>query len=335
MIFNLMKLFNPPRILIDPGTSEWVLLGGEVLMLAIDSEKNLYNMGRISASYMRGVFDPNIPDQIKDFEFEESDDEATVDLESLAERIINGIDQIIKQKLIFVGLGAFEGNAFSTEVFRSFDISMEDINNLFKKLLVTLKRGFPILQKGNYINTSVIGQAASIYEFKDLNTLSEIDAYIQKNQIESIGIVSSSQGAANIFLLNSQTKINGVSGDISESNNLQTIRNAMSQGQITPISWVKFNLGINSYESLSNWEDFSTESALMDKFQNKMHEYRKYVETLRSLDINPDSIDPVDPDSLTAEDKSDIIKKLDDCVNTLKSIEPNFATPDPIKKTKN
>jgi hypothetical protein len=235
---------------------------------------------------------------------------------------------------VFIGLGSFEGNAFSTEVFRTFDISMEDINNLFKKLLVTLKRGFPILQKGNYINTSVIGQGAHLYEFKDHSSLTEIEVSIQKNQIESIGIVSSSQGAANIFLLNTQAKIDGVDKDIIEDNNLQTIRNAMTQGQITPISWVKFNLGIQCFESLSNWEEIKQDAALMKKIQTKLEEYQKYLESLKNLDINPDLLKELNPNSLSEEEKKKILTNLKGCENTLNIIAPDL-TPDPIKKKEN
>ncbi len=315
-----MKFFNPPRILLDPGKEEWVLLGGEVLMLAIDTDKNYYNVSRISGSYMRGVFDKNIPDQIKDFEFEESDDEATVNPEALAQRIITGFNEIIKQKLIFVGLVSFEGNAFSTEVFRSFDISMEDINNLFKKMLVTLKRGFPVLQKGNYINTSFIGQASGHYEFKSNQTSMDIETKIKKSNIESIGIITSSQGAANIFLLKSEITENGANKDIIETNNIQTIRTAMAQGQITPISWVKFDLGLKSLETLSTWEDLKQNESLMQKIQEKIKEYEKQLSEMKKIDINPDELGEVDINSLSEEEKKKVLKNLNDCKEKLEEL---------------
>lgn len=315
-----MKFFNPPRILLDPGKEEWVLLGGEILMLAVDTDKNYYNVSRISGSYMRGVFDKDIPDQIKDFEFDESDDEATVNPEVLVQRIINGFDEIIKQKLIFVGLASFEGNAFSTEVFRSYDISMEDINNLFKKMLVTLKRGFPVLQKGNYINTSFIGQAAGHYEFKTAQTSLDIESIIKKSDIESIGIVTSSQGAANIFLLNSEITENGVKKDLIENNNLQTIRSAMAQGQITPISWVKFDLGLKSFETLSNWEELKENNALIQKIQAKMTEYEKQLAEMKKIDINPDELGEVDINSLSEEEKKKVLKNLNECKEKLEEL---------------
>ncbi len=197
---------------------------------------------------------------------------------------------------------------------------MEDINNLFKKMLVTLKRGFPVLQKGNFINTSFIGQAAGHYEFSTAQTSLEIESIIKKSDIESIGIVTSSQGAANIFLLSSEITENGDKKDLIENNNLQTIRSAMSQGQITPISWVKFDFGLKCFDTLSNWEELKENNELMQKIRAKQDEYEKQLEDMKKIDINPDQLGEVDINSLSEEEKQKVLKNLNECKEKLEEL---------------
>lgn len=329
-----MKFFNPPRILLDPGNIKEVLLGGEVLMIALDLDKNYYNIQRISGSYMRGIFDENLPDQIKDFEFEESDDEANMDPEALANRIVEGLDKIIKQKLIFLGLASFEGNAFNTEVYRTYDISMDDINRLIKKHRVSLERGFPILQKGNFINAIFIGQKADLYDFSKSPNVTDIIDKAKVLDAEPVGIVTSSQGAANFFLLASTVMEKGKEKEYIEKNNLETIRKTMELGQIVPISWFKLNTGPNCFKSLMNWEDLEEDQNLVEKVNKKMTEYRKYLDLLEKTDISTEKFGEVNLDTLSNKERQAMIRLLNDCTLKLDEMAPDADKPDQISVKK-
>ncbi len=314
------KLFNPPKALLASGDKTGVFIGGALNMLSIDKDLNFHIASDLSSELSWGKFweDPEISDQIETITPLDNDAEAIFDPAIMVERIYEGFENIIQRKQIFFGLASFEVNAFEASVYESLDLDQRKLEALMEAHQKSREIGFPKIQKGNFIQVSFVGGLKSVLELEERKRFTQIAAKITQKDASLVGLASVSQAAANFFILNSTVREKNQEVQENDEDNFGFINFAITGKQISPVSWFKIDMGLNSIKQLMDWEEIWKNP----KFQNIKGKYIAYLKDFfqkveKNIAVNSNEFQFEEIKELSEEER---LKYIQDCKDAMKEL---------------
>jgi len=280
-VIKMVKFYYPPAALLPQASSESVELAGAKCIIAIDEERQFYNIMNIFNEKSLGIFwkEAAISDQIEHLKIISEDAEALYDPSVLEERIVKVINKVINQGLILFGVANFEGNAFeSTVPFEEFNsLSEEDsqkLTNLHK--VSRMRNAFPDVKQGKFVEINFFGKANKLFLFPNKKNIHEIASMMYPYKGNATGIVAVAQGAANFIILTSN--MFGKSSDIQiDQEILEQMFKLLKKDVLkSPISWFKFDLGLKGLEKLEGWNEIKGNKKVKEAIQK----YKNYLQGL-------------------------------------------------------
>ena len=280
-----LEFYNPPSALLASGSKTGVELGGSKSIVSINVKHNLYNEGIIFSELSWGEFyqEEGLEDQIDTFTTREYDS-VSEDPSALIDTIVNSIYNIINHERLFYGIADFEVDAFLNQntVIPGLKIDYKIINKLLDAHKVTRDEDlFPkILSDAKGTNRIKIEFQGSkkknlqLYGFK-------LEDYANRLRLAhgfATGIVCTSQGAANLYILSDNITFQEDEPPelYIDEDNLAIIELAIQRKLLFPISWFRIDLGINSLRTLELWEEIKDEN----KLRKALNHYDKYITSL-------------------------------------------------------
>ncbi|MHA1730190.1 MAG: hypothetical protein ACTSWY_15885 [Promethearchaeota archaeon] len=277
-----IRFYNPPLALLSKGTKEGVDIGGSLSIIAMDREYNLHTVSTIFSELSWGQFwkEEEISDQIETITVTHDDTAVLFDPEELLIRLVNAFIKIRENKWIFFGIADMECNSFMDAMCLDLDYSyVERLLGYYKR--ISDKERFPkLLNEGinneGYISIKFNGNKSEMFHRRD-ETLYSIFNEIKPISGNVTGIVCSSQGAANLYILNENLHILVDSREYRiDTGTLENAFSLMKKNVIFPISWFRFDLGISSLKTLGQWDDIKRSKKLIKELQD----YFKYSKTV-------------------------------------------------------
>ncbi|MHA1339061.1 MAG: hypothetical protein ACTSRZ_03610 [Promethearchaeota archaeon] len=324
-----LKFYNPPIALLAKGTKEGVDIGGSLNILAMDQDLNLHNVKTIFSELSWGEFweDPEINDQIKDITMKVEDIQALFDPKELVKRLIEAFAIIQARGWIFLGIADFESNSFQDGML------IEGLDYQFiERLMLEHKRirdqsKFPelideqMMKVGNaFIYAKFYGKAANYLHYPPGISLFSIFNKLKPISGNIAGIVCTSQGAANFYILSENIHtIRSESQYRIDVESLEIAFDLMKKNIIFPISWFKINLGLASLKILEQWDQIKDNEAL----KKVLLKYFKYVnsslkqqhEQIEKEKKQRDKLIELNIDELTEEERQFLARSLEEIIN--------------------
>ncbi len=280
-----LEFYGPPNAILASGTKEGVELGGNKIILGIDSSHNLYNEGSIftEMSWAEFYHDEGIDDQIDTFTTTEFIS-VREDPDALVKTIVNSLNNIINKNKIFYGIADFEVDAFLNQncLIPGLTLDYEIINklmaahkknrdeNLFPEILMDtegIKKIKLEFQGSNKKNLHLLG-----------SQLEDLSDKLRMAKGFATGIVCTSRGAANLYIMSDNIVFNEedqVELYIDEENK-SIIEMGIQRELLFPISWFRIDLGIKSLETLELWKQIKDNPEL----QKSLEHYDRYISDL-------------------------------------------------------
>jgi hypothetical protein len=280
-----LEFYNPPSALLASGSKKGVELGGSKSIVSINVKHNLYSEGIIFSELSWGEFyqEEGLEDQIDTFTTREYDS-VSEDPSALIDTIVNSIYNIINNERLFYGIADFEVDAFLNQntVIPGLKIDYKIINKLLDAHKITRDEDlFPkILSDAKGTNRIKIEFQGSkkknlqLYGFK-------LEDYANRLRLArgfATGIVCTSQGAANLYILSDNITFQEDEPPelYIDEDNLAIIELAIQRKLLFPINWFRIDLGINSLRTLELWEEIKDEN----KLRKALNHYDKYISSL-------------------------------------------------------
>lgn len=326
VIFTMsMRFYNPPPALLARGTKEGVEIGGALSVLAMDEDHNLRNVKTIFSELSWGQFwkEEEIADQIESITVKHEDNATLWDSNELLKRLLDAFKIIKENKWIFFGIGDFESNSFQDEML----IDGLDYSYI-ERLMDTHKRvrdadKFPTLldknlaQKGrDYISLKFNGSAYNFFHYDENTDLYTIFEKLKPITGNAAGIVCTSRGAANFYILTENMHSISSSGDYRiDTKTLEDSFALMTKNIIFPISWFKINIGLSALKKLDQWEEIKKDKNLA----RTLYTYFTYVtkelkvkhEKKKEKKKTPSQMQSVDVNSMTDNDRKNDLRSLE------------------------
>ncbi len=277
----MVKFYYPPAALLPHGNRESVELAGAKCIIAIDEEREFYNISNIFNEKSLGIFwkEAEISDQIEHLKVISEDAAALYDPNVLENRIVNTIDEIVKKGLILFGVANFEGNAFeSTVPFEEFSNLREEdskrLTNLYKSS--RMRNAFPDVKQGKFVEINFFGKANRYFLLPNKKDIHEIASMVYAFDGNATGIVAVAQGAANFIILSSKMFESQSNVQIDEEILQQMFKLLKKEVLKSPISWFKFDLGLHSLEKIEGWNEIKDR----ENVKQAIEKYKKYLHGL-------------------------------------------------------
>ena len=327
-----IKLKNPPAAILASGSKDGVELGGQKCIISIDSAHNLYNEGNIYTEMSWGEFykEEGLEDQVDTFSVVEFNS-VRDDPEALAEKIVQSIDNIIKNNRVLYGVGDFECDAFMNQntVIPGLKLDYKVINKLLEAHRKTRDENlFPSLI------TDTRGNKAIRIEFQGANKknlhfyetkIENIAEKLRLSQGFATGIVCTSRGAANLYIMSDNIvfKADQITEMYIDQENIDVIMMAFQREMLTPISWFRIDIGIKSLDTFELWEKIKDKPILTDALK-KYEEYitalvyKKYQAIASSEKIGVDLDD--DFYNMDVQERNKALKDMADTIRKLTKI---------------
>ncbi len=275
----MVKFYYPPVALLPQANVESVELAGAKCIIAVDEERQFYNIINIFNEKSLGIFwkEASISDQIEHLRIISEDAEALYDPKVLKERVIKSLKKIINQGLILFGVASFEGNAFeSTVPFEEFDeMSPEHakrLTNLYKS--TRLRNYFPDIKQGKFVEINFFGKANRFFLLPNKKDIHEIASMVYPLKGNATGIVTVAQGAANFIILTTHNIIGDLGEIPLDLEILEQMFDLIDKDVLkSPISWFKFDLGLLGLEKLDGWDEIKDDEDLKEAIT----QYKKYM----------------------------------------------------------
>jgi hypothetical protein len=324
-----IDFYSPPKAILASGTKEGVELGGDKSILSVDGSHNLFNEGSIFTEMSWGLFykEAGLEDQIDSFqttEFKSVRD----DQEALTKTVINSIEKIIRDKRIFYGIADFEVDAFLNEncVIPGLKLDSKIIN----KLMEAHKKNrdwnlFPTLTQGTagFKKIKLEFQGAHKKNLRIFGSnLEDISDRLRLARGFSTGIVCTSRGAANLYIMNDNItfKDDEISEFYIDEENIAIIEMGIQRELLFPISWFRIDIGIKSLETLELWDEIKDKSQLkleLEKYDNYVSElvYKKYKLIASGEEIGTDLEE--DFYNMSAAERKKALKDMSEAIKTL------------------
>jgi len=325
-----LKFYNPPTALLSKGTKMGVEIGGSLCVLAMDQEQNLHNVKTIFSELSWNEFwkDEEISDQIESITVMHDDTKSLFNPDELLNRLIDAFNIIQARQWIFFGLADFESNSFQQGMF------IEGLDYQYiKRLMQEHKRirdhsKFPelineqMLKSGNaFIYSKFYGRGSDYIHYQPDTTL-----YTIFNKTKSIsgniaGIVCTSEGAANFYILSENVHLLIDRSEYRiDVKTLEYVFEYIKKNIIFPISWFKINIGLASLKILEQWDQIKDN----DNLKKTLFQYFKYVNStlkeihdkieLRKKDT--DELQEIKIEELSQKEKEIYIKTLDELLQS-------------------
>lgn len=325
-----IKFYNPPVALLSLGNKEGVEIGGSLSVLALDSELNLHTVKTIFAELSWGQFwkEEDIHDQIESITVKHEDNKSLSDPEELVNRLVDAFRIIQIRGWIFFGIADFESNSFMDQML------IEGLDYRFiERLMVEHKRvrdqaKFPqlinasMIQSGNaYISVKFNGKTSNLFHYPLDTSLFTIFNKIKPIIGNSTGIVCTSQGAANFYILSENIHLQGQPDTYRiDIPLLEQAFQLMKKNIIFPISWFKINIGLSGLKSLGLWDDIKNNNELKEallKYFTYVKELQKQHLILeeKKKETSIEEFKDIDYKSMSQEEKAFDLKAIEDLMN--------------------
>ncbi|TFG13907.1 MAG: hypothetical protein EU535_04230 [Promethearchaeota archaeon] len=280
-----IEFYRPPKAILASGTKAGVELGGDKSILSVDGQHNLYNEGSIFTEMSWAEFynEVGLEDQIDTFQTTEYKS-VRDDPNALIRTIIDSFDRIIREKKVFYGIADFEVDAFLNQncVIPGLSLDQKVINKLMEAHKKSRDKDlFP------HIMSDTAGVKKIKLEFQGTNkknlkifgsSLEDISDKLRLAKGFATGIVCSSRGAANLYIMSDNIvfKEDELPELYIDEENISIIEMGIQRELLFPISWFRIDLGIRSLETLELWNEIKNDT----RFQKTMEKYEDYVSKL-------------------------------------------------------
>ncbi|MCP4760408.1 MAG: hypothetical protein GY870_01420 [archaeon] len=312
------KLFNPPPALLSSGNKEGVEIGGALSIIAMDADHNLHIVENLISELSWGKFwkEEDISDQIETIEVKHEDNIALFDPQELIKRLVNGFAKIRVNKWILFGISSFESNSFESEMcLEGLDYSYIE-RLMAQHKMVRDQEQFPALmdtRTNGYIHTKFNGKSLKYFYFPPEDDLFMIFGKLKPLTGSATGIVCTSQGAANFYLLSEN--INTIkSGYRIDTETLEKAFSLMKKKIIFPLSWFKMDLGLASLKALDQWNEIKNSNVL----KKALLGYFQYIKTdlknihdRKQAEKKKNAVDEATPVDIGKMSKSEKQKDMD------------------------
>ncbi|MBD3350521.1 MAG: hypothetical protein GF364_03445 [Candidatus Lokiarchaeota archaeon] len=327
-----IRFYKPPKALLSKGGKEGSEIGGALIILGMDQDLNFHTVRVIFAELSWGEFmkEKGYETEYGGFSVIQDDTKALWDKNELIARLVEAFEYIIKKNWIFFGIADFESNSFQSEMLiEGLDYKyILRLMNQHKKIRDEGK--FPVLidkkktkNKDAHIATKFNGQNYNYFHYT-----SDTDLFMIFNKLNDItgnvaGIVCTSQGAANFYILsqNIHKKKDSAVYHI-DTKTLEDAFTLMTKNVIFPISWYKINLGLNSLKSLEKWQDIKDDKRLKmvlykyfsyaKKKLRKQHQIRLQKKKKKTQNVT----ESIDYETLTEDQKDHDLKAMEDILES-------------------
>ncbi len=322
-----IRFYNPPLVLLAKGNKEGVDIGGALSIIAMDKAHNLHVVDNIFSELSWGKFweDPEFSDQIQDFTVKHEDNEGLFDPDKLVARLVNAFANIRANGWIFYGIGDFESNSFMDALCMDLDYGyVQQLMEEHKR--VRDQQKFPTLldetlTKNSYIASKFNGNGYQYFHFPNDKPI-DTDLYSILERMNPLmgyvtGIVCTSQGAANLYII-SET-VRPLRQREERRMNKGTLEDALDnirKNVIYPISWFRIDLNLGSLKTLEQWPEIKSNPdlnfalrAYIDYVKTDLkEEYELHKKRLQ----NRKEMDDIDVDELSDDQIDDDIKKIEE-----------------------
>jgi hypothetical protein len=319
------RLYSPPLSLLSKANKQGVDIGGSLSLVAMDKDHNLHILENIFSELSWGEFwkEKEISDQIENISVKFTDNESLFDPAELLRRLINSFAKIRANNWIFFGIANFESNSFADA--KLLDLDFETVERLIKEhKRVRDADKFPMLldertSQGGYITLFFLGQTFDYFQYSPDVTLWTIADKIKPITGNARGIVCTSQGAANFYLLSDNLRpLTGSTSYRIDSQTLEDAFNSMRNNVIFPITWFKIDLGLSSLKTLDKWNDIKNDMSLKQSLLG----YFQYLNTTlkqqheeASKKKDEDEVHEVEVSKMTDAEKERDLKAMEEILN--------------------
>jgi hypothetical protein len=280
MSFSPIRFFNPPLAITSKGSAEGVDIGGSISVIAMDKDRNFHTAENIFAELSWGSFSTNkeISDQIESITMKIEDTSSLFDDDELVKRLVNSLTLIQANEWILFGIGDFECNSFMDVM--NFDVDLKNVERLMEEQQrLRNQANFPTLFDDTsiekiYVESQFFGKVYKYFHYNNDENLYSIFNRLNRITGHATGIVCTSQGAANFYIINEN--IHPIKGTEKYRKDPETLEHAftlMESDRIFPISWFRIDLGITALKTLEQWESIRETPILKKSIQD----YMKYV----------------------------------------------------------
>ncbi|MFX1257560.1 MAG: hypothetical protein ACFFAN_06870 [Promethearchaeota archaeon] len=280
-----IEFYNPPAPILTSGTKKGVELGGDKSIISVDVDLggnlNFYNEATIftELSWAEFYSDEGLEDQIDTFTTTKFDS-VQDDSKALVNTIVKCISNIINNNRLFYGIADFEVDAFLNQnsVIPGLKLDLEIINKLMEAHKKSRKQNlFPDITIDKGIKKIKI-EFQGIHK-KNLHIsgskLEDISENLRLAKGFATGIVCTSQGAANLYILSDNIvfKENKLRELYIDKENISVIEMGIQRELLFPISWFRVDLGINSLRTLKLWDNIKADLNLIKALEH----YDRYI----------------------------------------------------------
>jgi len=319
-----IRIYNPPAALLCKGTKDGVEIGGALSIIAMDRDHNLHIAENLLSELSWGEFwkEEAISDQIESITIKLEDNKALYDPNELTNRIINTLAKIRANHWILFGVANFESNIFQDELL------IEGINfSYVESLMNEHKRArdenkFPQIfdeSVNRYISAKFNGSRYQLFHIDPSVDLFTIFAQYKQLAGSVTGIVCTSQGAANFYIINENIHRIGKEEKIQvDTLNLEKALALIKNNVIYPISWFKLDVGLSALKNLSLWPEIKDnpllKKSLLGYFQyvkGTLKEEHEELERLKAQERNEE----INLSLLSESEKAVDMKSIEEILN--------------------
>ena len=267
------------------GSKKGVELGGTKTILSVDNIHNFFAEGSIFTELSWAEFyqEEGLEDQIDTFT---TKDYTSVreDPEALTSTIITSLNNIMNERRLFYGILDLECDAFMNQntVIPGLKLDPEVIN----KLLIAHKNTrdenlFPDITEDDRGIRKIKLKFQGTHE-KHLHfygsKLEDIADRLRLAQGVATGIVCTSRGAANLYIMNDSIvfKQDETAELYIDGENITVIEMGIKRELLFPISWFRIDIGLTSLKSLELWDEIKDNPGL----RSVITQYDAYISGL-------------------------------------------------------
>jgi hypothetical protein len=282
-------LLNPPRALTEAaGNFEGVMISGAKVVLGMTRTADMVRVLDISSEAMWGNFlegeeHSGAIDSLNPVAYDSS---ALDDYQEYIQRIVTAFKSIQRDRMVWLGLLSFEGNAFQTDGFAEYECPPQFVRKL-QQIHAERRQSllFPNVLDNRGIPIKFLGPRA---EFFNVGSWNQMLVQWYKYGGSAIGLVANSQGASNFFILKHNIHPNELPdskktwAEVS-SQTWNQIFALCNTKQITPICWFKLDFGADAFNAQREWDLIRAEPTFEGFLLAKRDYIRYLTDTINAL----------------------------------------------------
>lgn len=326
-----IEFYNPPQAILASGTKDGVELGGNKVILSIDSQFNLFNEGIIYTEMSWAEFykEEGLEDQIDTFTTQDFNS-VREDPQALVKTIVRAIVSIIKNQRLFYGVADFEVDAFmnANTVIPGLKLDKGIINNLMEAHKKTRDENlFPSImidkRRGKRIKLEFQGKNKKSLHFFG----GKIEDFADKLNLAkgfATGILCTSRGAANLYIMNDTISFKEQKDTelTIDRDNITIIEMGIEKELLFPISWFRIDLGVHALHTLELWDEIKD----VPQLKKAMEVYDQYITkyVLKKFGKSAQTIGRDLEDDFSRLSVEDRAKALSDMAGAIKKLTEEY-----------